>query len=131
MGNFWTDMEIVDEIKKPTSTSDPDFTMSRGQNPTSYEFDCGTCNNHLEINFQRQINNSWTGKSEEIDEEDFKSLRTFYKIGLTQKSHDGGQPVFDKVDCSTCGTRYITYCGVREFSNSAYNVQVQGILRIK
>lgn len=123
-------MEIVDEIKKPTSTTNPDFTMSRGQNPTSYKFDCVICNNPLEIDFQRQIKNLWTGKPEEIDEADFKSLKTFYKIGSTQKSHDGGQSVFDEADCSTCGTKYITYCGVREFSNSAYYVQVQGILRI-
>ena len=131
MGNFWTDMEIIDEIKEPTSTNDPDFTMSREQNPTSYKFDCGTCNNQVEIDFQRQISNSWTGKSEGIDEGDFKSLKRFYNIGSTQKSHEGGQPVFDKIDCSTCGTKYMTYCGVREFSNSAYYVQVQGILRIK
>jgi hypothetical protein len=124
-------MEIVDEIKKPTFASDPDFTMSRKQNPISFKFKCKTCDSALEIVFQAQINNFWAGKTERITEEDLNVVKAFYSIGLTQKSHDGGRAVFDKVICSACATPYMTYCGVSEFSNSAFNVQVHGILRLR
>lgn len=131
MWHLLTDMEIIDEIKKPSVANDPEFSMSRKQNPTSFKFKCKECDSVLQIDFQRQINNSWTGKTERIDAEHLNGLGKFYNIGLTQKSHEGGIAVFDKIDCSGCGTPYATYCGVTEYSNSAFNVQVQGILRLK
>jgi hypothetical protein len=124
-------MNPVDEIKKPNYNSKPDYTMTREQNPTVYEFKCRVCDNVLELDFQRQINNSWTGKTDKVDQTEKFEMKSFYSIGLSAKSHDGGQPVFDKINCSNCGAEYMTYCGVNEYSNSAFNVYVHGILRLK
>jgi hypothetical protein len=123
-------MKIVDEIKIPAFGYDPDFTMSREQNPKSFKFKCKTCGAVLEIVFQTQINNSWAGRTERISEEDLNAVKVFYNIGKGQKSHNGGLAVFDRITCLNCTTPYITYCGVSEFSNSAFDVQVQGILRL-
>lgn len=122
-------MKLVDEIKRPKYDSVPEFSMVRKENPTSHKFKCQKCDWTLEIDFQRQINYSWTGKTERIHQAELEELKTFYSIGLSSKSHDGGLPIFDKINCSECGTEYITYCGVNEYANSAFNVYVHGILR--
>ena len=41
----------------------------------------------------------WTGKSELISESEQTELKNHCGIGLSQKSHGGGFPVFDKVQC--------------------------------
>ena len=33
-------------------------------------------------------------------------------------------------DCDECGSKYISYCGIREFSNSAYLISLNEIIRI-
>lgn len=115
------------EIKKPTISSNPDFVTGISFQP--YTINCDICNTLITIDFNRQINNSWTGRTEKTNDEEVKELKTFYGIGLSGKSHDGGLPVFDKITCKKCGTSYITYCGVIERSNSAYSVTVNGIIR--
>jgi hypothetical protein len=116
------------EIKRPTTLRNPDFVT--GEKETQpYKFNCAICKASIAIDFDRQINNSWTGRTERINEEEVKELRAFYGIGLSGKSHDGGLPIFDKVTCITCGANYIIYCGVIETSNSAYTVTVNGIIR--
>lgn len=119
------------ELKRPTYSSVPDFSMARKKNPESFTFGCEVCNGVLKINFQRQINACWQGKTERINEEEDNELKRFYNIGLARKSHEGGLSVFDKIYCSKCQAAYVTYCGVIEIYNSLYSVQVQGILKIE
>ena len=113
------------ELKKPTTPSNPDYTT--GQRHQPYKFSCRICKSLMTIDFDRQINNSWTGGTEKVEEKELKELKLFYGIGLSGKSHDGGLPVFDKVSCEKCRAEYVTYCGVIETSNSAYVVTVNGI----
>jgi hypothetical protein len=115
------------EIKRPTTSANPDFITGNPARP--YKFNCQICNAPTQIDFDRQINNSWNGRTEKITEEEVKELKSFYGIGLSGKSHDGGLPVFDKVFCEKCRTSYLTYCGVIETSNSAYSVTINGIIR--
>jgi len=115
------------EIKTPTAVQKPDFVT--GKKSQLYKFACNVCNSSIAIDFDSQINNSWAGRTENINEEETRELRSFYGIGPSGKSHDGGLPIFDRVSCKKCGTDYITYCGVVETSNSAYAVTVNGIIR--
>ena len=116
------------EIKRQTTLRDPDFVTGKKENKP-FKFNCDVCNSAITIDFDRQINNSWTGRTEKMNEEDVKGLRSFYGIGLSGKSHDGGFPIFDRVTCIKCGANFLTYCGVVEGSNSAYAVTVNGIIR--
>jgi hypothetical protein len=116
------------EIKKPTTPYDPDYVTGKKE-IQYFKFNSDLCDASVTIQFDRQINSSWTGRTEKIDEKEVTELRSFYRIGLSGKSHDGGLPIFDRVNCEKCGANYITYCGVTEFSNSAFAVTVNGIIR--
>ena len=124
-------MNLAEEIKKPSYQSEPDFVTGQTDRIKSYGFECSDCGNQMKIDFQRQIEYNWTGNTDLISDNERTELKKHYRIGFSEKSHDGGFPVFDKVDCKKCGQKYVTYCGVREFSNSAYSIHVQGIGKIK
>ena len=124
-------MKIKEPIKSPEYSNNPNYSTGKRNNPDFFTFSCQICDEQLKIDFQKQINFSWKGKTDKISEEEQLKLKNFYSIGLSQKSHDGGLPVFDKIKCPKCSTTYITYCGVSEFSNSACNIYVQGILKIE
>ncbi|MEO9512877.1 MAG: hypothetical protein ABJN84_05785 [Flavobacteriaceae bacterium] len=124
-------MNLETEIKKPSLQSEPDFVTGKTDNIESYGFECIDCGNEVMIDFQRQIKYNWTGNTDLISDSERWELKKHYEIGLSEKSHEGGFPVFDKVACKKCGQDYATYCGVREFSNSAYTIHVQGIQKIK
>jgi hypothetical protein len=124
-------MNLTEEIKKPSHQSNPDFVTGKTDEKKVYVFKCSNCENRIEIDFQRQIKYSWTGNTEMITDMERMELKKLYQIGLSEKSHDGGFPVFDKVNCKKCRQEYLTYCSVREFSNSAYSIYVQGIQKIK
>lgn len=76
-----------------------------------------------------QIENSWTGKGENLNEQEYLELKKYYKIGIVNKSREGGFPVFDKVCCEKCQAEYYTYVGVDEPRNSVYHIQIQGIVK--
>tara|TARA_R110000868_G_scaffold410622_2_gene699274 strand:+ start:293 stop:667 length:375 start_codon:yes stop_codon:yes gene_type:complete len=124
-------MKLETEIKKPSHQSEPDYITGKKDELESFEFECTNCGTDIEIDFQRQIKYNWNGNTDLISESERTELKKYYGIGLSEKSHDGGYPVFDKIICKTCGVEYLTYCGVREFSNSAYSIHVQGIQKIK
>ncbi len=123
-------MELGLEIQKPSYQSKPDFVTGKTDKIKAYQFQCANCKTHIEIDFQRQIEYNWTGNTDLISDYERTELKKHYGIELSKKSHDGGFPVFDKVNCKNCGQLYVTYCGVTEFSNSAYSIHVQGIGKI-
>jgi len=124
-------MNLEIEIKKPSYQSEPDFVTGKTDEIKFFRFKCSNCEANVKIDFQRQIRYNWTGNTDLISDSERTELKKQYEIGLSEKSHDGGFPVFDKVNCKECGQEYTTYCGVREFSNSAYTIHVQGIKKIK
>ena len=117
------------ELIKPNSNKEPDFTTGKTDNKKLYEFDCTECGMGLKIEFEQFINNCWNGKTSNVSQNEYDELREFYHIGRSNKSHDGGFAVFDKISCSKCKTEYFILAGISEFSNSAFTVQIQGILR--
>lgn len=123
-------MKIIEEIKVPSYQSEPDFVTGRLDENETFDFDCSCCGVVLKIDFQRQIKYSWNGNSDRLTESERTQLKRHYGIGLSEKAHDGGFPVFDNIACVECGQQYVTYCGVREFSNSAYIISVLGIQKI-
>ncbi|NNT72140.1 hypothetical protein HKT18_07940 [Flavobacterium sp. IMCC34852] len=123
-------MTIVQELKKPNINKKPDFTTGSILN-NCFKFNCIKCESELELNLENQIKNLWLGKTENINVEEEIEAKTFYRIGQFRKATDGGLAVFDKIKCEKCKAEYVTYCGVNEFSNSAYNVIVQGIALIE
>lgn len=124
-------MELETEIKKPSYQSEPDFVTGKTDKIKTYGFKCTDCGADVNIDFQRQIKYNWTGITDLISDSEKAILKKHYGIGLFEKAHDGGFPVFDKITCKKCGQEYVTYCGVREFSNSAFLIHVQGIQKIK
>ena len=122
---------IFEEIEKVHIGKKADFTTEMKDNSEYYSFCCKNCDDILKMNYQNQINYSWSGYSTKIGKELFEKLKKFYNIGLLNKSIDGGFPVFDKIECKKCGIEYITYSGVREYYNSLYYVIVNGILKEK
>ena len=122
---------IFEEIEKLNFTKEPNFTTDGKNSSNYYSFQCKKCDNSLKMNYQTQIDNSWNNQSLNLSKNLIEELKRFYNIGISNKSQDGGLPVFDKIVCKKCGSNYITYCGVREFSNSAFYVIVNGILITK
>lgn len=123
-------MNLSEELKNPSYTSKPDFVTGKIDKKKFFHFDCSCCEKKIEIEFKRQIDFSWEGKTDLISDQELVELKRYYGIGFSQKSHDGGQPVFDRVECQKCKQDFITYCGVREISNSTFSIHVQGILRM-
>ncbi len=122
---------IFEELENIIISNEPNF-MTDGKNISKYySFQCKKCDNILKMNYQTQIENSWNNQSIDLNKNLIEELKKFYNIGISNKSKDGGFPVFDKIVCRKCGNNYITYCGVREYSNSAYYVILNGILTTK
>ena len=122
---------IFEEIEKVNFTKEPNFITDGRKGSKYYSFQCKKCGNLLKMSYKTQIDNSWNNQSLNLSKNLIEELKKFYNIGISNKSQDGGFPVFDKIVCKKCGSNYITYCGVREFSNSAFYVIVNGILITK
>ena len=120
-------MEIIKEILKPGDESKPFYQTNDSEN--DYSFSCDECGELINLDSNRQIENNWKGKSDLLTDHDFNFLKAYYRIGLSKKSTDGGFPVFDKLTCSKCISKYISYCGVQEFSNSAYKITINGLFK--
>ena len=119
-------MTIIQEIRKPSGSKNPDFTTGSALS-NCFKFNCIVCETELELNLGYQIENSWKGKTENISTEEENNAKIFYRIGIFRRAIDGGLAVFDKIKCRKCKNEYLTFCSVNEFSNSAYYVIVQGI----
>ncbi len=117
------------EIIKPSYIKKPDFVTGKKTNLESYPFGCLTCDEKLELNYNTQLENSWTGKGKNLNEQEYIELKKHYNIGVVNKSKEGGYPVFDKIYCDKCKTGYFTYVGIDEPLNSCYHIQVQGIMK--
>ncbi|QCX38147.1 hypothetical protein FF125_06785 [Aureibaculum algae] len=117
------------EIIKPSYIKNPDYITGKKDEAEAYNFTCLTFEETLQLNYKRQIENSWTGKGPNLSEEEYLQLRQHYHIGVANKSKEGGFPVFDKIICKTCNAEYFTYIGIDEPLNSMYQIQVQGIMR--
>ncbi|WP_187264371.1 hypothetical protein [Pontibacter beigongshangensis] len=122
-------MKMKVEIITPVYYKKPDFITGESEKRKQYLFKCAACGAELGIDFQKQIQNCWTGKTDEVTDREHEELKAHYGIGSSNKSHEGGLPVFDKVACTPCSGQYYTYSGVNEFSNSTFTVQIQGIAK--
>lgn len=120
-------MEIIKKIIEPGFDRKPFYRT--GDYEGHYSFSCDECGKSIILNSDRQINNNWIGKTDSLSDRDFDFLKGYYNIGLNNKSVDGGFPVFDKLTCQKCDTKYISYCGVREFSNSAFAITLNGLFK--
>lgn len=121
-------MEIIRKIIEPKHDRKPFYRTVEYED--DFSFDCDECGKSILLDSKRQIDNSWNSKPDFVTKRDFDFLKAYYKIGINNKSADGRFPVFDKLTCSKCGSKYISYCGVREFSNSAYLITLNEIIRI-
>lgn len=124
-------MEFIEIIIKPVYSKVPECTMSQEVNSDFFQFNCTACGKLLKLDFRKQINSAWIGKTENVSEKEKSDLEIYFSIGDNRKSHDGGLSVFDKIECEQCKATYLTYSGVNEFSNSAFNVYVQGVVRVE
>lgn len=122
-------MEIIKKILEPEYDRKPFFRTEECQN--DFSFDCNKCGKSIRLDSKRQIDNCWNGKTDSLTTDDFDFLKTYYNTGLNNKSLDGGFPVFDKLTCSKCDSKYVSYCAVREFSNSAFTITLNGLFKIK
>lgn len=126
-----TQIQVLEELKAPTYESGPHYVTGIMDAEGLYAFRCSSCCKKMALPFVKQIKNRWAGKSPNIPVDLLEDLKRFYMIGILNKSHEGGNPVFDRISCPTCAQEYATYCGVGEFHHSSYFVQVQGILKIQ
>jgi hypothetical protein len=120
-------MEIITVLLEPKPIIEPFFQTSIKED--DFIFNCDDCGRKLNISAQDQISKSWIGKSDKISEVDLDFLKTHYNIGISNKSQDGGFSVFDVIICPRCESKYVSYCGVRELSNSNYSVSLIGLLK--
>jgi hypothetical protein len=120
-------MEIIKKIIEPENDRKPYYRTVDYE--TDYTFSCDECGKSITLDSNNQIKNCWIGKSDSITQRDFEFMKAIYKIGLSNKSTDGGLPVFDRLICLKCESKYISYCGVREYSNSAYLITLNGLIK--
>lgn len=122
-------MEIIKKIIEPDNVRTPYYQTVDCE--IDYAFSCDECGKSIALDSDKQIKNCWNGKSDSITDRDFEFLKAIFQIGLSNKLTDGGLPVFDKLTCLRCDSKYISYCGVLEYSNSAYLITLNGLLKIK
>lgn len=120
-------MKIIKKIIEPSYDRKPFYRT--GECEKDFSFACDECGKSVLIDSKRLIYNNWNGKTESLTKRDFEFLKAYYKIGLVNKSADGGFPVFDKLTCSKCDSKYISYCGIIEFSNSAFMITLNGLFK--
>jgi len=122
-------MEILNKLFEPSVNRKPFFKT--GELKKDLEFSCEDCGAKIKIESKRQILNHWNYKTDSVIENESEFLKKYYNIGLTNKSNDGGFPVFDKVKCKKCESEYFSYCGVREVSNSNFWIVLNGLIQSK
>lgn len=127
----FSQIKVLEELKAPTYESGPHYVTGILDEEGLYAFRCSTCRKKLAVPLVKQIKHRWAGKSPSMSEDLQEDLKRFYMIGILNKSHEGGNPVFDRIACPSCAQEYATYCGVGEVNQSSYFVQVQGILKIQ
>ena|SRR5690554_6931990 len=115
-------------IVKPSHSRKPDFIMGF-DNVEYYTFECLSCSEKMQIYINAQILDNITGKGENLSEQEYLDLKEYYNIGISNKSREGGFPVFDKVSCEKCQTAYYTYLGIDEPRNAVFHVQIQGVIK--
>jgi len=118
-------MKIINELIKPDLTRNPFYKTNRLTD--NYVFECIDCKHRISIDSEIQINNHWKLKSDAISSRDLNFLLGFYKIGINKKSSSGGFPIFDKLTCVCCSSIYVSYCGVKEVSNSNFEISLDGL----
>ena len=114
------------QFESPSYNKKPVYVTGTNQ-PRHFKTNCPNCSRTIKLDLERQITNSWAGRSKLLSDEQLATFKRLFGIGLSGKSHDGGYPVFDQLTCPNCRTVYFTYCGVDEFANSAYSVTIQSI----
>ncbi len=121
-------MKIEHILIEPNSWREPFYdTLEKEDNLI---FNCIDCGQEVTIYSNTQTKNVWKSASDLLSEEDIKFLKEYFKIGLSNKSQDGGFPVFDLIMCEKCLSKYISYCGVREYYNSLYRITINALIKI-
>lgn len=90
----------------------------------SGKFGCSDCVATVVVPFSDLLSND-DSLSDDIE----KALCKKFNVPIVGKSHDGGWPKFKKVECTSCGKRYVAYIGVHETSNSVYGITLQGVIQ--
>ena len=94
-----------------------------------FNFRCINCHNRMAVEYNL-LKRETFGWEQHIGEELAAEAKEFYRIGVADKSPDGGWPSMAKVECRKCKVEYLIYAGVNEVYNSAYLVTLQGITEI-
>jgi len=119
-------MEIFESHIEPSFSRAP-FSEGGG---TDYCLKCPNCENSLKIEFNELLNGAWNLR-EKFTEEEIGKIIAYFRIGIVSKSHDGGWPSFNIVNCKKCSSQYISYIGLNEYCNSAYRITEQGLASVK
>jgi len=115
------------ELIKPSYNKKPDYVS--GNNNSDYIFNCVTCKSKILVQLENYIGFNFNSDPVKMSKSEEKNLKEFYRIGISNKSHEGGFPVLDKISCSSCSAGYSIYLGISEPLNGCYHVQVQGIIK--
>jgi transcription elongation factor Elf1 len=121
-------MKIVKELIKPEVSRSPFYETVVNESKTS--FNCCICAQTLFIDPNIQIDYHWVTKSPNITKDELMFLFDYYKIGMYKKSLSGGIVIFDKLICKHCNSHYITFCSVKEQSNSVYTFYLEALLYV-
>ena len=92
---------------------------------------CLACGERVTIPAAGLAAQSWGRWRQAFSDEEAEYLVRFFDVSTTTgKSHEGGWPVFERLECGSCGTEHVLYAGVREVANDSHAIWVQGFARV-
>lgn len=118
-------MKFGKAILSPSHFRKPDFN-SIDSLEQSFEFRCVNCSSNIERKFTSIFGKEF-GWHDDFDEETQSEIERYFEMNVVGKTPDGGWTAVDQCQCNKCPTQYLIYSGVNEYSNSAYQITLQGI----
>lgn len=121
-------MNFGKTILVPSFSRKPDFDSVASLGRT-FRFACVKCSSMITRDFDSFIGLEF-GWREKYDKDSLAAIEKHFGLNIVGKSPDGGWTAVCECNCENCGTLYLLYAGVEEYSNSAHRVTLQGITEI-
>lgn len=116
------------DVTKPGIARKPTYDVGHPET-AAYEFPCVVCQEPVSLDLTVYLGFA-AGRDDVLGDDNRAAIREHFDLNLVGKAHDGGWPRLRVEACRKCATRYLVYVGVKEPTNSWFQVTVQGIVEL-
>jgi len=118
-------VKLSKSLVEPSPTKLPFYHGDSSGNP-QYRFLCRSCESTVEVPFTDLLHSTW-GWKENFSEHEVLEIQKHFSIGPSNRTPEGGWPCVTLVSCKNCNSKYLSYIGFDEYSNSVYRLTEQGL----